>query len=353
MLDRETARCEKWIAQAISARWPGARCGAITAIKGDASGRRFWRVAIEPRNGAAPASAVAVDLGLEDLPLYARALGLVREPLAEPPLLNVHRFLVSIGAAVPEFYYEARGERMVLMEDLGSTPLFEAALGADSKAAASLYRAAIDELLLIHCEGTRSIDDRCIAFGLAYDARLFRWELEQFLEFGLPTIAPAASASRLGGELDDLAARLGALPRVLSHRDYHGHNLFVQNGRIRVIDFQDALMAPAAQDLAVLLTTRDTSRIIAPALEERLLNYYLAGRARRSRPEPAAEAFFESYRLCVLQHALKVIGRFVYLERNGMTGYAKFLPFAATQARRALDSIAGFPALRAVFGEMP
>jgi len=351
--DREAARSGKWIAEAVAARWPGARVGAIAAIKGDASGRRFWRVAIEHPRGAAPASAVAVDLGPEDLPLYARALGLVREPLAEPPLLNVHRFLTSIGASVPEFYRESREERMILMEDLGGLPLFEAAIGADSEAAAALYRAAIDELLLIHCEGTRCIDARCIAFGIAYDARLFRWELEQFVEFGLPATAPGASTARLGGELDELAARLGAMPRVFSHRDYHGHNLFVQEQRIRVIDFQDALMAPAAQDLAVLLTTRDTSRIIAPVLEERLLNYYLAGRARRGRPEPAADGFFESYRLCVLQHALKVIGRFVYLERNGMSGYARFLPFAVAQARRALDSLDGFPTLRAAFSEMP
>ena len=50
-----------------------------------------------------------------------------------------------------------------------------------------------------------------------------------------------------------LAARLDRFPRVFSHRDYHRENLFIQDGpRIRIIDFQDALMAPAAQDLAVL-----------------------------------------------------------------------------------------------------
>ncbi len=351
MQDRSLESIERWIAAAVASRWPGARAGATTAIKGDASGRRFWRVAIESAPRDVPESAVAADLGPHDLPLYARALGLLREPLDEPPLLNVHRFLKSIGAAVPELYAESRDERMILMEDLGSTPLFDAALNAPGEAAAALYRAAIDQLLLIHCEGSRCADSRCIAFRVAYDERLFRWELEQFIEFGMTAIAPVSDAARLRGELDDLAARLGAVPRVFSHRDYHGHNLFVHRGKIHVIDFQDALMAPAAQDLAVLMTTRDTSRIVTPALEERLLNYYLAGRARRGYPEASSAAFFETYRLCVLQHSLKVIGRFVYLERGGMRGYAVYLPFAIEQARRALDALEGFPALRAALRE--
>jgi aminoglycoside/choline kinase family phosphotransferase len=345
---RGESSSERWIGQAVAGRWPGAQPSAVAAIKGDASGRRFWRVTIESPHGEAPESAVAVDLGPDDLPLYARVLGLVREPLSEPPFLNVHRFLKSIGAAVPELYCESRALRMLLVEDLGSRPLFEAALGASPEAAAALYRAAIDQLLLIHCEGTGRADPGCIAFTIAYDQRLFRWELEQFVEFGLPAIAPGADAARLRVELDQLAARLGALPRLFSHRDYHGHNLLVQGAIVRVIDFQDALMAPAAQDLAVLLTTRDTIRVVTPALERRLLDYYLAGRARRGRPEPASAGFFESYRLCVLQHALKVIGRFIYLERQGMRGYADYLPFAAAQARRALEALEGFTALREV-----
>ncbi len=40
-------------------------------------------------------------------------------------------------------------------------------------------------------------------------------------------------------------------------------------------------MAPAAQDLAVLLTTRDTGDLISPAMEERLLDFYFTGLLRR------------------------------------------------------------------------
>src|ERR1700730_5169685 len=55
-------------------------------LKGDASNRRFWRVAVDAApSGAAstatpPASAIAVDLGPDDLPAYVRALKLVSGP---------------------------------------------------------------------------------------------------------------------------------------------------------------------------------------------------------------------------------------------------------------------------------
>jgi aminoglycoside/choline kinase family phosphotransferase len=236
---------------------------------------------------------------------------------------------------------------MLLVEDVGATTLFEHARAEPDKAA-DLYRDAIAELLKIHIDGTRCLDDTCIASRLAYDERLFRWEIDQFVEFGLGRVAPGARSHGLDAELDRLAARLGALPRVLSHRDYHGWNLFVQDGgrRMRVIDFQDALLAPAAQDLAVLLTTRDTCQVIAPAQEQRLLDYYFTGLERRRAAQLSVSEFNQAYRLCVLQHALKVIGRFSYLEREGKRGYARFLPLALVQARRMLVGLrADFPRL--------
>jgi aminoglycoside/choline kinase family phosphotransferase len=300
--------------------------------------RRFWRIELES-TGQVPSSAIAIDLGPDDLPLYARALDLLPAPLPEPPWLNVHRFLSSIGAAVPEIYAADIAARMLLVEDVGSTPLFEAATRGN---AGDLYRLAVDELQLLHTSGTERVDGNCVAAQIAYDRRLFRWELEQFLEAGLDEVAPGANRMAIARELDELAERLDRIPRVFSHRDYHGHNLFVQLGdagrpRLRVIDFQDALMAPAAQDLAVLLTTRDAGRVITPRIERRILDYYYAGLIRRHAPRPLFEDFLESYRLCVLQHALKVIGRFIMLEREGKSGYAQYVPYALAQAKRTLS----------------
>jgi len=342
-------------------RWPEARVSAVTALKGDASARRFWRVTIgagtatslaeasTAQNQQIPASAIAVDLGPDELPAYARALNLVREPLAEPPWINVQRFLKTIGSGVPEIYAADVAARMLLVEDVGSTPLLEAAERGD---AGDVYRLAIDELLLLHLEGTRHVGPECIASGVAYDERLFRYELEEFVEYGVPAVAPSANASQIAPELDRIAGALDGLPRVFSHRDYHGHNLYLQargdgDPSLRVIDFQDALMAPCAQDLAVLLTTRDTARIINERTEQRLLDYYFAASLRRGVQALDFDEFMQSYWLCVLQHALKVIGRFSKLEQQGKTGYAAFIPYALAQARRTLARLEGMPELRA------
>jgi N-acetylmuramate 1-kinase len=348
---------EAWLRSALAKRFPGARVRAISALKGDASARRFWRVAIahdvSDDRRATPSTAIAVDLGPDDLPLYARALKLIPEPLAEPPWITVQRLLAAAGVAVPEVYADDSRARLLLVEDVGDLPLFEAALHGD---ASDLYRLAADELLLIHLEGTRLLDHGCIAARVAYDERLFRWELAQFVDYGIAEVSPAADPGAIAPELNGLAARLGCYPRVLSHRDYHGNNLFLQatsqgRHRLRVIDFQDALMAPPAQDLAVLLTTRDAARVITPTIERRMLEYYFAAHLRRGTPMALTlDEFIESYRLCVLQHALKVIGRFIWLERNGKNGYAAYVPYALDQARRVLKGRNDFAQLRSALG---
>jgi len=340
-----SAELRTWIAGAIGTRWPRAQIERVEQLRGDASARRFWRVFIAANDAASPTSAIVVDLGPDDLPLYAKALKLIAEPLAEPPYVNVYRFLRTLGVAVPEIYFAPPDARMLLVEDVGSAALFSAAEKNPARAP-ELYRLALDELLLFHIDGTRRRDPRCIAFGVAYDERLFAWEMEQFLDCGIALAAPAADPAALRPELADLAARLDRIPRVLSHRDYHGQNLFVQDGRIRVIDFQDALMAPAAQDLAVLLTTRDTGKLITPDLESDLLSYYWDCVTSHGMKMIDRAQFLESYRLCALQHALKAIGRFAWLEQAGKPGYVAYIPYCLEQARRMLAKGSGFPHLR-------
>jgi aminoglycoside/choline kinase family phosphotransferase len=348
----DSGALQAWAAAAIAKRWPQARVEKIAALRGDLSTRRFWRVAIATRTRtAAPATAILVDLGPDDLPRYVRVLNLLPSPITEPPWINLHRFLESIGAPVPALYDADPARRAMLVEDVGELSLLDTVRrpGAD---AADLFRLATTELVQLHVDGTARIDARCIAHEISYTGRLFEWELKEFAEVGLEAVAPGADYSSVAPELTRLATRLDRFPRVFSHRDYHRENLFIQNlsnqngPRIRIIDFQDALMAPAAQDLAVLLTTRDTDEVITPAIERRILDFYCAALARRGASALDAAEFMLSYRLCVLQHALKMIGRFENFERNGKSGYRRYIPHALAQARRMLPEMrADFPKL--------
>jgi aminoglycoside/choline kinase family phosphotransferase len=339
----------RWAAEVVARQWPRARVDGIGALRGDLSTRRFWRVSIAAQgDSGAPSTAILVDLGPDDLPRYVRVLKLLPSAVAEPPWISVHRFLESIGSPVPALYDADPARRAMLVEDVGELSLLDAVRrpGAD---AADLFRLAAEELLRIHVDGTARIDSRCVASEIAYSGRLFEWELKEFEEVGLAAVAPGADYPSIAPELTEMCSRLDRLPHVLSHRDYHRENLFIQDGkRIRVIDFQDALMAPAAQDLAVLLTTRDTGELITPAIEQRILDFYCAGLARHGAPALDRSAFMTSYRLSVLQHALKMIGRFEMFERNGKAGYRRFIPHALAQARRMLVAMrSDFPHLSA------
>ena len=343
---------ETWAAEAIARRWADARIERIAALKGDLSTRRFWRVWItSAQEVSAPSTAVVVDLGPDDLPRYVRALNLLPHPPTGPPWINVHRFLNSLGAPVPALYDFASERRAMLVEDVGDVSLHSAALLPEADVA-RLFRLATEELLRLHVDGSLQIDDRCIARAIEYDGLLFEWEMKEFKEIGLGVVAPGALLASIEPELAMLAARLDRYPRVFSHRDYHGHNLYLEHGdRIRIIDFQDALMAPAAQDLAVLLTTRDTDDLVTQAIERRILDFYHAGLSRRSAITLAPNDFIISYRLCVLQHALKMIGRFEMFERGGKTGYAAFIPHQLAQARRMLAEMrTEFPQLCIALG---
>jgi N-acetylmuramate 1-kinase len=339
-----------WADGMVRKIWSGARIVRRVALRGDLSTRRFWRMTIE--GGSAPSSAILVDLGPDELPGYARALRLVSEPLAEPPWLTVHRFLTTLGVPVPAMYSVDRPRRAMLIEDVGETSLVEAVRHQPSETA-DLFRLAIELLLLFHVKGTRALPAKLLPATIAYDERLFRWEFKEFLDLGCATLH--ADPKALTPELDALAGELGRLPRVLSHRDYHGQNLFVERqtsaSTLRVIDFQDALMAPAAQDLAVLLTTRDMAGLISPALERRLLDFYYACLTRLGAESLSAKAFSRSYQLCVLQHAIKMMGRFLMFERSGKSGYAVFVPHTIDQARRILGGpcATDFPVLARAF----
>jgi len=170
---------------------------------------------------------------------------------------------------------------------------------------------------------------------------LFMWEFEHFIEWGLEKRERKPLTVAEGRELraifEEIAAMLDQAPLFLNHRDYHSWNLFVQNDEIRVIDFQDALLAPATYDLETLLNDRDTPVVIAPPLEQTLVDYYHAAWHECGGEAIVHERLWEEYNLCLLQKACKVVGRFYYLElEKGKTGYSRYIPPTLATIRRVL-----------------
>jgi aminoglycoside/choline kinase family phosphotransferase len=336
---------------AVSTLWGnGASVTQVVPLTGDASSRSYARLHLQ---GDGPATTVVMMLAGSALPLSSDELAVFKEPLKELPYLNVYRFLRPLGVHVPETYYDGSKDGFLLLEDIGDTPLRDAAQGQSATDIEHLYRKAIDQLVLLQVEGTKRRTESCLAFQQAFDHRLFMWEFEHFIEWGLEKREGKPLSPTEGKELrtmfDDISTRLDAAPRFLNHRDYHSWNLFVQNGEIRVIDFQDALLAPATYDLETLLNDRDTPIVIPPTLEHTLVDYYYNAWRERGGASISHEQLWEEYNLCLLQKASKVVGRFYYLElEKKKMGYSRYIPPTLATIRRVVARLPQYGRLQEI-----
>lgn len=317
-----------------------ARIDKVIDLAGDASTRRYQRVFL--RGGQAPASTVVMWLADRAVAMSSDELAVFPEPPSELPFVNVHRFLTRIGVDVPEIYLDRSQEGLLLLEDVGDAALWEVVSGAPQERIRTLYRAAIEQLVQLQIEGMRRADFTCIAFQQRFDARLYLWEFEHFLQYGVENrlgrpLGPSERAL-LEEHFRAISERLDAEPKFLAHRDYHSWNLLVQAGdRIRVLDFQDALLATPAYDLATLLGDRDTPTRVTPDLEVALIDDFLASWHCRGGPPLDPIHFRETYQLCALQKALKVIGRFYFLAvKKNKPQYLRYIPAATRQVLRLL-----------------
>jgi N-acetylmuramate 1-kinase len=311
---------------------------SLAALAGDASSRRYYRAEIT--GPGSPASIIIMQLPSGSaLPLSSEELAVFKEPLQELPFLNLHRFLVRIGVRVPRLYGQSLEKGLLFLEDLGNTALWDKVQGLPPSEVLAWYRKAIDELLLLQVCGTNQRDDSCIAFQQRFDFRLYMWEFDHFLEYGLEkrpgTDINQTSKRELRSVFVEIARRLDSLPPCLSHRDYHSWNLMIHDEAVAVIDFQDALLAPPQYDLASLLNDRITDTVIRPDLEEKLVGYYVDGKHYREKQPINLDEFTEMYLLSAIQRDLKVVGRFYYLDVvKGKTAYKRFIPPTLRRLKR-------------------
>ena len=314
---------------------------SLTPLAGDASSRRYYRASLDGPNRP-PSSVVIMQLPSgSSLPLSSEELAIFKNGPQELPFLNLHRFLSTIGVRVPRLYGQWPEEGILLLEDLGDVALWDQVQGAPEAEVLAWYRKAIDELLVLQISGTNSRYDSCIAFQQRFDFRLYMWEFEHFIEYGLikrpGTQLSESVIEDLRKVFTDIARRLESHSPCLNHRDYHSWNLMIHENAVAVIDFQDALLAPPQYDLASLLNDRVTDTVIHPHLEDHLLNYYLEKHVERVKHAVNRDEFFEIYVLSTIQRDLKVVGRFYYLDVvKGKPGYKRFIPPTVRRLERNL-----------------
>jgi hypothetical protein len=299
-------RARTWIETAR-----GRALAELGSIPGGGGARRYYRARFTDGTSAMLMHALPEDP--EILPPALRAQS------GSIPFLEVSEFLARHRIPVPEIYAVERGERWVLLEDLGDVRLLDLA----KPERAARLREAIDLLARVH--GLARED--ALPFRRAFDAEWVRFELRTFAEHGLPERFHRA----LAPELDALARAVAALPRVLCLRDYQSQNLMIDaRGRLRVLDYQDALCAPPELDLAALV--HDSYIEIEPSEQRELVSRYW--RAREASADPAAFALLTVQRKC------KDYGRYrLLVERRGELHYRPFIARAVAAVLGALPAL--------------
>lgn len=309
------------------------RAPRVVPLTGDASDRRYFRILLP--------DAASIVVSLHASPFEFETL----------PFVNVARLLEAMPVPIPRVLGHADDLGVLALEDLGDVTL-QAHLGAATPAEhAALYRQSVALIATLQRRGAELSSPDYLPYGVAFDVEKLAWEMDFFVKHFLEAyrgvlLAPDVREA-LRQELGVLVEILAAEPRVLCHRDYHSRNLMLHDGRLCIIDFQDARMGPDTYDLVSLL--RDSYVDLPEQTVAELLAYFLALKGSSGREDE----FRHRFDLMALQRNLKALGTFGYQTtalRNSV--YIQYIPRTLRYVRTNLDLLPQFSRLRDLLAEL-
>jgi tRNA threonylcarbamoyl adenosine modification protein YjeE len=258
------------------------------------------------------------------------------------PFIAMARGLHERGFSAPAVLHADRDAGLLVLEDLGKEGIVR---GTPPAPIPERYEAAVDMLAALHAQklpDTLPVDAGTTYTLPHYDLDAFLIELELLPAWYLPMLNAPLSEARRDTFLSlwrDLLQPLIDTQSTWVLRDFHSPNLMwlpQRSGiaRVGLLDFQDAVIGPAAYDVASLL--QDARVDVPEKLELTLLSRYL--RARHD-ADPAfdAAAFAELYSVMAAQRATKILGIFARLDRRDhKPQYLRHIPRVWNYLQRAL-----------------
>jgi len=258
------------------------------------------------------------------------------------PFVAIANGLRARGFSAPAIRHSDLDSGFLITEDFGSAGVIE---GDPPQPIAERYEAAVDMLAALHREnlpGTLPLTPQ-----LTYDIPVFdidAWlvEIGLMLEWYLPDRGVEPNQDRREEFIAmwrTLLAKPAAAPQTWVLRDFHSPNIIWLDDRtgilrVGLIDFQDAVLGPAAYDLVSLL--QDARIDVPEQLELTLLTRYI--RARRAADTSFdAASFAELYAIMSAQRNTRLLGTFARLNgRDGKPQYLRHQPRIWTYLNRSL-----------------
>jgi tRNA threonylcarbamoyl adenosine modification protein YjeE len=257
------------------------------------------------------------------------------------PFVAMAQALREAGFSAPAIISRHVDAGLLLLEDLGQEPVIA---GHPAAPIGARYEAAVDVLAALHRQPRpeRLLVAPGIEYRLPhYDLDALMIETELLLDWYLPKLGVSVSDAKRDVFLS--LWRNALLPAVDEKptwvlRDFHSPNLLwlpqrTGIGQVGLLDFQDAVMGPAAYDVASLL--QDARVDIPEAMEIALLSRYT--RARLGGPNFDPPHFVRLYATLAAQRASKILGIFARLEkRDGKPQYVRHMPRVWAYLQRAM-----------------
>ncbi|MDB5598113.1 MAG: YjeE family ATPase [Xanthobacteraceae bacterium] len=309
-------------------------------VQGDASTRSYERLTLGDRRVILMNAPRRPDgPPVRDGKPYSRIAHLAEDVT---PFVAVARGLKALDLSAPEIYHADLDQGLLILEDLGDNRVVS---GDPPAPIEEYYGAAVEVLLALHAfelPTTLPVAPGTDYTLPSYDMDALLIEAELLLDWYLPRfdmeLTPTARSAFVALWREALNPALASPPTWVL-RDFHSPNLLWLPdrpgvARVGLLDFQDAVMGPAAYDLASLL--QDARVDVPETLEIALLGRY--ARVRRDSDQDFDTAgFVQMYATLAAQRATKILGIFARLDRrDGKPQYLRHIPRIWGYLQRAL-----------------
>jgi hypothetical protein len=258
------------------------------------------------------------------------------------PFVAIANGLRVRGLSAPSIHHADLDAGFLITEDFGSEGFIE---GDPPQPIAERYETAVDVLAALHRKTLPEVLPLAPQINYViptFDIDALLVEVGLMLEWYLPDRGTEPT-NNMRAEFvmlwRDLLGKLAAVDKTWVMRDFHSPNLIwlgERSGisRVGIIDFQDAVLGPAAYDLVSLL--QDARIDVPEQLELALLTRYIKARhAADDAFDPAG--FAEIYAIMSAQRNTRLLGTFARLNRrDGKPQYLRHQPRIWTYLTRSL-----------------